>query len=108
MSLITSTLPSAGYRRYAFTKINFDRLSFSEQLGSLWALSKGRDVYVYHPDQYWMKVEGKMASISAGQYGVWASDDDGKLQFRMGINASHPGGTLWLKVNEASYGKIWI
>ena len=49
-----------------------------------------------------------MESISAGQYGIWAVDNDGNLQFRMGINASSPGGTHWSTVNKASYGKTWV
>ena len=47
-----------------------------------------------------------MKSISAGQYGIWAADNSGKIHYRMGITANNPEGTQWKKVDEGSYSKI--
>ena len=96
-----------GYKKYPDKNITFDRLSYSEKLHSLWALSTEGNAFVYHPGQYWIKVSGSIKSISAGQYGIWAVDFAGQLLFRKGVNASHPEGTDWLTVTKTSYSKIY-
>ena len=104
--LLNTPLVSSGYKEYPDKNSTFDRLSYSEKLGSLWALSTEGNAFVYHPGQYWMKVSGSIRSISAGQYGIWAVNYAGQLLFRKRVNASHPEGTDWLTVRQTSYSKI--
>lgn len=96
----------SGYERYPSKDLKFQQLSFAEESGWLWAVDKNQNVYFYHADQYWMKVDGQMQSVSAGLNGVWAVNLDGRLQFRTGINSSNPVGSTWSAVDPSSYGML--
>eukprot|EP00795_Rhopilema_esculentum_P001382 gene1382-15786_t len=94
----------SGYNPLPPRGINFTELTFNDETGSLWAVDVNNEVYFYHPDQYWMKIEGKMVKVSAGLNGVWAVGEDGFIRFRSGIDDNNPAGRNWTLVPQSSYG----
>ncbi|XP_065064502.1 uncharacterized protein LOC135690773 [Rhopilema esculentum] len=98
----------AGYDQFPQKGINFTELTFNDETGSLWAVDVNNEVYFYHPDQYWMKIEGRMKKVSPGLNGIWAVDEDGYLRFRSGVNESVPEGSHWTMVPRSSYGSMTL
>ena len=94
-----------GYNPLPPRGIHFAQLAFNDESGSLWSVDVNNEVYFYHPDQYWMKIEGKMVKVSAGLNGVWAVDEDGYIRFRSGIDDNNPAGRNWTLVPQYSYGE---
>ena len=93
------------FRRSGIDSVNPSGTSWVKVVGLLRQITAGDTGIVWGVNRFgqlwhrrsggWKKFSGYFKWASCGKYGCWVIRNDGSSSFRLGVNASNPGGVEW-------------